>query len=45
MLGGLEYLADEDGLINIPFSNSPRRQKIIIAHKGFTSFDEFNHIS
>jgi hypothetical protein len=45
LLGGLEYLADEDGLINIPFSNSPRRQKIIIAHKGFTSLDEFNHLS
>ncbi|MBT3200840.1 MAG: hypothetical protein HN350_13095, partial [Phycisphaerales bacterium] len=45
ILGGTGYIADEDGLINIPFSNSPRRQKIIIAHKGFTSFDEFNHLS
>jgi hypothetical protein len=45
LLGGQEYLAGEDGLITIPFSNSPRRQKIIIAHKGFTSFDAFNHLS
>ncbi|MCP4375350.1 MAG: hypothetical protein GY794_04135, partial [bacterium] len=44
-LGELEYTADEDGLINIPFTNKPRRQKIIIAHNGFTSFDEFDHIS
>jgi len=45
LLGGLEYAADADGLINIPFSNSPQRRKIIIAHKGFTSFDQFNHAS
>ena len=45
MLGDQEYTADEDGLVNIPFTNSPRRQKIIIAHEGFTSFDEFDHIS
>ncbi|MBT3201819.1 MAG: hypothetical protein HN350_18105, partial [Phycisphaerales bacterium] len=46
MLGGVEYLADkDDGLITVPFTNSPRKQKIIIAHKGFTTFDEFNHIS
>ena len=46
LLGGVEYVADkEDGLITIPFSNSPRRQKIIISHNGFTSFDEFDHQS
>ncbi len=46
LLGGTEYAADKnDGLITIPFSNSPARRKIIISHNGSTSFDEFNHLS
>lgn len=42
---GREYAPDEDGIIIIPFSNKPGRQKIILKEKDFCSLASFNHLS
>jgi len=44
-LAGHEYAADEDGRINIPYTNKPGPQKIILIHDGFASLDQFHHRS
>ncbi|MDA1139938.1 MAG: hypothetical protein O3B01_15290 [Planctomycetota bacterium] len=50
-LSGHDYWADEDGAINVPFTNSPGRQAIILSAGGpkakaaerFSILDSFNH--
>jgi hypothetical protein len=42
-LGGVEYRADKEGLIAVPYSSSPGRQPIVLIHGGFASLDHFAH--
>ncbi|GAB4283749.1 MAG: hypothetical protein Kow0029_30070 [Candidatus Rifleibacteriota bacterium] len=44
-LDGREFTADEEGLINIPYSTSPGLKKIIIIKDDFASINEFEHLS
>jgi len=40
---GREYTPDEKGEIVVPFSNSPKRQPIILSHGDYCSLDWFQH--
>ncbi|NQT91960.1 MAG: hypothetical protein HQ559_04295, partial [Lentisphaerae bacterium] len=40
---GSEYKA-EDGEIRIPFSGSPKKQSIVLTHKGFSVLRDFQHL-
>lgn len=42
---GREYQPNEQGQIAVPFSTSPARQQIVLAHGDFCSLDEFQHQS
>jgi hypothetical protein len=42
-MAGVEYKADDEGRITVPFSNSPARQPIVLVHGGFASLDAFQH--
>jgi len=45
-MAGHLYAADkDDGTITVPFTNSPKRQDIVLMHKGAASLAAFNHQS
>ncbi|MDM8525676.1 hypothetical protein QUF80_20080 [Desulfococcaceae bacterium HSG8] len=44
-MAGQEYSPDDEGVIIIPFSNSPGPQTIILKDKDFCSLASFNHLS
>ncbi|HVO31522.1 MAG TPA: hypothetical protein VMV18_12335, partial [bacterium] len=42
-LGGREYKAEADGSINVPFSNRPGRQTILLRSGSLTTLEAFDH--
>ncbi|MCH7685990.1 MAG: hypothetical protein IH899_04795, partial [Planctomycetes bacterium] len=42
-LAGHEYKAEKDGTINVPFSNRPGRQPIILSHGDLHTLEYFQH--
>lgn len=42
-LAGQEYRPDERGQITVPFSNHPKRQKIVLSADGFSTLQHFQH--
>jgi len=42
-MGGTEYKA-EDGEIHIPFSGKPKKQSMVLTHKGFSVLRDFQHL-
>jgi len=45
-MAGHLYAADkDDGTITVPFTNSPKRQNIVLMHKGAASLAAFHHLS
>ena len=43
LLGGKEYQADEDGLITVPYSNSPAARSFLLCHDKICSLHRFQH--
>jgi len=44
-LSGREYKADKDGVITVPFTNSPQTESVILTDGDFVSLDKFDHLA
>jgi hypothetical protein len=42
-LGGTEYTPDKDGVVTVPYSNSPGRRPVVLRRGAFASLDFIDH--